>query len=61
MFSVKFVNESALPAQHAWVVGVDDRGDRFLFIKEGAVSPVVIEQALAGCHVVTPPALRVVA
>jgi hypothetical protein len=42
---VRFVEESALPADQAWVIGVTHRGERFLFVKEGAWVPAIIEQA----------------
>lgn len=49
-FEVRIVDESALPADQAWVIGVTHRGERFLFVKQGAWLPAVIEDAWrAGC------------
>lgn len=45
MFAVRFVDEDALPAGQTWVLGVTDREERFLFIKQGAVCSSIIEEA----------------
>lgn len=44
---VRLVDEDALPADQPWVIGVTHRGERFLFIKRGAFTPEVLEQAWA--------------
>ena len=42
---VRLVGEDALPADQAWVIGMTEDGERFLFVKRGALTPAVIEQA----------------
>ena len=42
---VRLVDEGALPEAQAWVIGVTDQGERFLFVKRGALTPAIIEQA----------------
>lgn len=59
MFAVRFVSENSLPAEQAWVIGVDDDGRRFLFVKEGARSATVLEEAWAAGHRLDTSALRV--
>jgi hypothetical protein len=55
MFAVRFVPEDALPPEQVWVLGVDDSGQRFLFVKEGARSATALEEAWsAGCLLNTP-------
>lgn len=56
---VRFVDEDALPAGHAWVIGACRDGRRFLFVKEGVLLPSVIEDAWCGGLLLNVPALRV--
>jgi hypothetical protein len=44
MFTVRFVSEDALPTGHSWVIGVAEGGDRFLFVKRGAVCSSTFEE-----------------
>lgn len=54
---VRLVDEDALPADQPWVIGMTHRGERFLFIKRGAFTPAVLEQAwLAGLRLNPIPA-----
>lgn len=60
MFTVRFVDESALPRDQVWVIGVDgSTGQRFLFIKRGARSSTVLEEVWAAGHRLDEPDLRV--
>lgn len=61
MFAVRFVDEEALPADQAWVIGVDERtGDRFIFMKEGAAAcPSAWEDVWRYGHVLNNAPLRV--
>lgn len=59
MYTVRFVDESALPTGHAWVIGVDRAGHRFLFIKQGARSATVLEEAWAAGQALNASELRV--
>lgn len=56
---VRFVEESALPADQAWVLGVTHRGERFLFIKQDAFIPAIIEEAWAAGFCLNTRALQV--
>lgn len=50
-FTVRYVDETALPSGHDWVIGVTGDGARFLFVKERVgLSPGLIEEAWAGGH-----------
>lgn len=42
---VRLVDEDALPVDQLWVIGMTHRGERFLFIKRGAFTPAVLEEA----------------
>ena len=61
MFSVRYVEEDALPEGQAWVIGVDARtGDRFIFMKRGAVEcPSAWEEVWRYGHVLNNYPLRV--
>lgn len=59
MFTVKFVDESALPSGHTWVIGATPDGQRFLFIKEGARCSRTIEEAWEAGHLLNLPDFRV--
>lgn len=48
MYSVKFVDDGALPAGHNWAIARDGDGNFYAFIKQSKVSPCVLEQAWAG-------------
>lgn len=43
-FTVRLVDEDALPADQAWVIGITHRGERFIFVKQGAFFPSVIAE-----------------
>lgn len=49
-FEVRYVDEEDLPTGQAWVIGITEEGDRFLFIKRGAAFPSMIEDAWRGGH-----------
>lgn len=57
---VRFVDEDALPADTAWVIGACGDGQRFLFVKTGAVLTSVIEDAWRGGLLLNVPPLRLV-
>ena len=57
---VRFVDEDALPDAQAWVIGSTADGQRFLFVKTGAVLASVIEDAWRAGLRLNVPALRLV-
>jgi hypothetical protein len=61
VFQVRFVDDDELPADQAWVIGVDDRTeDRFIFMKRGAViCPTSWEDVWRYGHFLNAPDLRV--
>jgi len=59
MFTVRFIDEDALPENQAWVIGVTAEGRRFLFIKHGARSAQIIEDAWEGGLLLNSAELRV--
>lgn len=61
MFKVRFVEDDALPEGQLWVIGVDDvSGDRFIFMKQGAViCPSSWEDVWQYGHLLNAPGLRV--
>lgn len=54
MFTVRFIAEDALPPDQVWALSIDQDGNRYLFIKEGAKSCTVLEEAWQGEAILLP-------
>ena len=47
-YKVLFVKDGDLPDGHAWALARDVDGSCYVFIKQGCVTPRVLEEAWAG-------------